>query len=476
MKILVVEDNADWREALAMMYCRRLREVNLETKNIPDDCKKCACAKKCVGLEPENNAGFEQREKHVMTAADANQATSQIQLERNDVISGKRKFDLISLDLDIPMAGTGIDILKHATTGNRRVAVLAITLGTDTDALKKRLSRAERDKLDNLRLLVEQQSGGRCEVILKGTGPIDERIKSIEKNWTRLSLMRLVRETDDRNDKVDNTDHLCLHFVLPNEDLPENFPSYVRISSSKNGRLVVEKCIHMEKSNQIPFWPDWPKCNCDNLRDQLGAQLIYLAANRSIQMFCSLQKSNNADRPDTMRSLINWKGNKPKMLLARLIAHRILRDTNLPNHDPLLLNSWYDSIVNLLGNKWRNDGSIDVIKVGEEIFIDISPRTVRRQGGNNRKNADRTDDPRNLISVRKFLANLTPSSEDLVKTHKGAFILKVKATVFLHRSSAIGQQTRSAGTRKLRDDDCVADRYGSKVDFKNWTKTRSAEQ
>ncbi len=462
MRILVVEDDADWREALAMMYCRRLREVNLEKKAIPDDCKKCAVAKDCIGLEPEKNAGFEQREKHVMTAADANQAIAELQVSREDLKSGKRKIDLISLDLDIPKAGTGIDILKHATSGNRRVAVLGISSFRNNKAFKERLSTAEREKLWNLRRLLEQTSGGRCEVIEKSNiDTISEQIISIEKNWTKSNLMRLVRETDDRYENVDTADHLCLHFVLPNAVLPDGFPDYVRIYSTKNGRFEIGNCKNVKVLDQISIWSHFSPCkDNEDMRFRLGARLTYLAAHTDIQMFCSLQKADNADRPDQVRSLIDWKGKKRQMLLARLIAHRIVYDTgNLQDDRSLLLNTEEQSVVKLLGNKWYNDGHIDIIKekndegVVEKVFIDISPRTVRQQGYNNRLNVNRTDDPRNLIGVREFLASLTPNREDLVATINGEFRLKLKATVFLQRSSAIGQDTRPARTRTLRDDE-----------------------
>jgi CheY-like chemotaxis protein len=453
MKILVVEDDFEWREALAMMYCRRLREVDLTQDAIPVKCKACSCAKKCVNLEPENNATLSPRNELVMTAADANQAIEKLQVSRSDLDAGKRNADLISLDLDIPGAGTGIDILKHATSGDRRVAVIGISaFRTDTN-IQKRMGIAEIQRLWNLRQRLEQASGGRCEVIDKSTAyTVTENIKLIESSWSKADLIRLIRETDDFK-KVDTADHLCLHIVLPDSELPDSFPDCVRIYSTTNGRFVVSGC-DLQTLNQINCWTQFSACrDTQDMRSQFGTRLTYLAMQPDTQMFCSIQKADSASRPDASRRKTDWRGTARPMLLARLIAHRIVLDTSSSTGDArLLLTGGDKSVVDLLGKKWRNDGNIDTVEFsGGDSFVDFSPRNLRKRGFDNRTNDCRTGDQRHLKEVRQFVSSLTPNREDLIAEIVGDYRLRLHSTVFLQRKSAIGQDTRPARTTTLRD-------------------------
>jgi hypothetical protein len=197
MVVVIVEDNATWRNELALMYSRILSD----SKDVTD------------------------YHSSIMTFATAREAIEYFKPKPGERSNASPKVDVLSLDLNLGRdgGGTGLDVLKSAVNAGQKFVTIAVSgYGVDTD-LHQQLGTKETERLIELETRVAAETKATCFECKKENEdiwPVPEQVKALEKklraqvhgnsnvlrDWTKALRQTAV----ELNGKC-----LCLHFELP---------------------------------------------------------------------------------------------------------------------------------------------------------------------------------------------------------------------------------------------------------------------
>ncbi len=198
MVVVIVEDDANWRHELALMYSRMLSD-----------------SKEVTGYHPA-----------IRTFATARETIEYFKPKPGERSNASPKVDVLSLDLNLGRhgGGTGFDVLTSAVNAGQKFVTIAVSgYGTDTDLHDQLGSKTS--YLIELETRVASQTKAKCIVHEKKSEKlwsIDKQTKALEKrlrneahgnsNVLRDWTEDLRGTAADLNGKV-----LCLHFELPKE-------------------------------------------------------------------------------------------------------------------------------------------------------------------------------------------------------------------------------------------------------------------
>jgi hypothetical protein len=196
MVVVIVEDNANWRNELALMYSRILSD-----------------SKEVTDYHPS-----------IRTFATAREAIEYFKPKPGERSNASPKADVLSLDLNLGRdgGGTGLDVLKSAVNAGQKFVTIAVSgFATDEDLHEQLGSKASH--LIELETRVAAQTKAKCFVHEKKSerlGSVSQQAKALEKrlraqvhgnsnvlrDWTKA----LRQTAAELNGKC-----LCLHFELP---------------------------------------------------------------------------------------------------------------------------------------------------------------------------------------------------------------------------------------------------------------------
>jgi hypothetical protein len=478
IRILVVEDNPFWAEQLAMMYCRVLRQARetLRTSNAPPSyCRRCTYAESCIEVSPGTDATRAPRDEFVSVAKNFNEAKLALKLTRNQIDIKTRKFDIISLDMNLGgVGGNGEDVLDLACLGNGRVSVIAIT-GFRNDKVFEQSNPEKYNRMWNLRQKLSSTANGSCEVFEKSYRLIDalavitrsaeelkdsdqlktrvfevvaclqerahtnmtfgrleesgvkEQVIRIENALTPAYLNDLVRLTDNSK-PLDKDDLLCLHYEVPDDLYLSNGykKSYALIMVKDTGELYHSFSFYQFNTlgNTNKMFDNNNNNNNNNFMFQLVTRLGVLLSNPLVTMSCS-KSSSNAVEPRNQTYPIRYSEEKQmKLLLTRLGVDRLLHE--MKSSQPGGLKTTKQELTDL--EKTAH------FPFDTALGVDLTPRTHNDWKGTG--NEGRTTDPKYKVYLNQYLRTLFETNDDVIYTNAKHIKLRPKVRIYIHRKES----------------------------------------
>lgn len=275
MVVVIVEDNATWRNELALMYSRILSD-----------------SKEVTDYHPS-----------VRTFATAREAIEYFKPKPGERSNASPKVDVLSLDLNLGRdgGGTGLDVLKSAVNAGQKFVTIALSgFASDTD-LHEQLG-SKKSHLIELETWVASQTKARCVVHRKDPlclGTECQQVKALEKrlcsqvhgnsNVLRVWTAALRQTAAELNGKC-----LCLHFELPKLLMEPSTEAWLP------GVLTRATRPHLSK---IGAWSSSfePLDGNSTSSDLLTRLLFLVSSGKNYQTGLSLRLKHELIDPDTGR-------------------------------------------------------------------------------------------------------------------------------------------------------------------------------
>lgn len=321
MVVVIVEDNATWRNELALMYSRILSD-----------------SKEVTDYHPS-----------VRTFATAREAIEYFKPKPGERSNASPKVDVLSLDLNLGRdgGGTGLDVLKSAVNAGQKFVTIAVSgFAVDKD-LHQQLGKKETARLIELETRVAAETKARCLSHEKKdeTWPIPAQVKALEgklrsqvhgnsnvlRDWTEA----LRQTAAELNGKC-----LCLHFELPKELMEPLTETWVP------GLLTRTTRFHLSK---IGAWTSiFEPFDESSTASDLLTRLLFLICDReNYQTGLSLRQNYEIINPETGRHAVplssdKWVCPRPRdgikaltpresFLLTQLVFQKQLEQTSEAN-------------------------------------------------------------------------------------------------------------------------------------------------
>ena len=255
LRVLVIEDDREWRDALAVMYCRVLRNTARSGSAGVPECLNCSRASECLGKRPTGQTLEDNLHLDIVRLESGDEGIRQLRQQKNP-------FNIVSLDLNLGPheKETGLRVCRWIWRKQYPAAIVMITAAAHDVELHRLLGETQVLNLTSMlqrdfpkssryfpKLAIEE---GRDK-----TTAIRRQARAIGTSLTYADLKSMVgkRERDIKEEKQFTEADYCVLYVLPDE-VVVGCPKFIDLQPDQwhwLSKIVLFEYLALEREQDI---------------------------------------------------------------------------------------------------------------------------------------------------------------------------------------------------------------------------------